>query len=97
MVEIRETGPAPTTIRRDARDQRPWTFTTVSVETRDATLSTGDYAIPAGCTHDPGANTYQPQLAIERKSRQDFLTALAWERERFISEYGGPPSGHIYV
>jgi ERCC4-type nuclease len=86
MVKIRETGPIPTTILRDTREQRPWTFNTLSVETRDVTLSTGDYAVPADCTHDPGADTYQPQFAVERKSGQDFLTALTWERDRFTAE-----------
>ncbi|MFB6227200.1 MAG: ERCC4 domain-containing protein [Halobacteriales archaeon] len=76
----------PGTILRDTREQRPWTFEDYPVETRDATLSTGDYALPAHCTHDPDTDTYHPQYAVERKSGHDFLTALTWERDRFKRE-----------
>ena len=86
MVETREASPIPTTILRDTRERRPWTFEDCPVETRDVTLSTGDYAVPTHCTHDPDTNTYYPQFAVERKSGHDFLTALTWERERFKRE-----------
>ena len=86
MVETRETSPIPTTILRDTRERRPWTFEDCPVEIRDVTLSTGDYAVPTHCTHDPDTNTYYPQFAVERKSGHDFLTALTWERERFKRE-----------
>lgn len=49
------------------------------------TLSTGDYAVPTDCTHDPEADTYHPRFAVERKSGLDFLTSLTWERDRFTS------------
>ena len=83
---MREADPIPTTILRDNREQRPWTFDGCAVETRDVTLSTGDYAVPTHCNHDPEPNTYHPRFAVERKSGHDFLTALTWERDRFISE-----------
>jgi ERCC4-type nuclease len=86
MVETPETTPIPTTILRDTRERRPWTFEEYPVETRDVTLSTGDYTVPAYCTHDQGTDTYHPQFAVERKSGHDFLTALTWERERFKRE-----------
>ncbi len=86
MVETRETTPIPTTALRDTREQRPWSFEGCPVETRDVTLSTGDYAVPAHCTLDLERNTYHPQFAVKRKSRQDFLTVLTWERERFKRE-----------
>lgn len=86
MVETRENSLIPTTILRDTREQRPWEFEEFPVETRDATLSTGDYAVPIHCTHDPKTDTYHPQFAVERKSGHDFLTALTWERERFKRE-----------
>ena len=76
----------PTTVLRDNREQRPWTFDGCTVETRDVTLSTGDYAVPADCTHGPESDTYHPQFAVEHKSGHDFLTALTWERDRFTSE-----------
>lgn len=86
MAKTRQTGSLPTSILRDTREQRPWTFDGFAVETRDVTLSTGDYAAPAHCIHDPEADTYHPRFAVERKSGHDFLTALTWERDRFISE-----------
>lgn len=84
MAETQHTLSA--TVQRDTREQRPWPFDTLSVETRDVTLSTGEYAIPADCTHDPDADTYHPQFAVERKSGHDFLTAITWDGERFTSE-----------
>lgn len=86
MAEMRDADPIPTTVLRDTREQHPWTFDECAVETRDVTLSTGDYAIPADCTHDPEADTYHPQFAVERKSGHDFLTSLTWERDRFTAE-----------
>lgn len=85
MDELQRTS-ASTTILRDTRERNPWTFDDCPVETRDVTLSTGDYAIPADCTHDSTVDTYHPQFAIERKSGHDFLTALTWDRDRFKSE-----------
>jgi ERCC4-type nuclease len=86
MVETRETALVPTTILRDTRERRPWTFEGCPVKTRDVTLSTGDYTVPTHCSHDPERDTYHPQFAVERKSGHDFLTALTWERERFKRE-----------
>lgn len=86
MIEWREMGPIPTTVLRDTREQRPWTFDSLPVETRDVTLSTGDYTAPRYCTHDPELDTYRPHFAIERKSGHDFLTAITWERDRFERE-----------
>ena len=82
----RQASSLPTTVLRDTREKRPWTFEGYPVKTRNVTLSTGDYAIPSHCTHDPELDTYHPQFAVERKSGQDFLTSLTWERERFKSE-----------
>jgi ERCC4-type nuclease len=86
MDEIRHANSLPTTILRDTREQRPWTFDGCAVETHDVTLSTGDYTVPTACTHDPESDTYHPRFAVERKSGQDFLTALTWERDRFSHE-----------
>ncbi|MFQ3293183.1 MAG: ERCC4-type nuclease [Natronomonas sp.] len=86
MNETRHSSAIPTTVLRDAREQRPWTFDGCAVEARDLTLSTGDYAVLTDCTHDPDDDTYHPQLEVERKSGQDFLTALTWDRDRFRSE-----------
>jgi ERCC4-type nuclease len=86
MDETRHDSSIPATVLRDTREQRPWTFDGCGIETRDVTLSTGDYAVPTDCAHDPESDTYQPQFAVERKSGHDFLTALTWERDRFTSE-----------
>jgi ERCC4-type nuclease len=86
MAETRKTSPIPTEILRDTREQRPWEFDSLSVETRDVTLSTGDYALPAHCRHDSDTDTYLPTFAVERKSGPDFLTTLTWERPRFKQE-----------
>jgi ERCC4-type nuclease len=86
MDETPHASSIPATVLRDTREQRPWTFDGCGVETRDVTLSTGDYAVPADCTHDPESDTYHPQFAVERKSGHDFLTTLTWERDRFTSE-----------
>ena len=86
MSETRHASSIPTTVLRDNREQQPWTFDGCAVETRDVTLSTGDYAVPMYCTHDPEADTYHPRFAVERKSGHDFLTALTRERDRFTSE-----------
>ena len=86
MVETRHAGPIPGTILRDTRERRPWTFDGCAVETRDVTLSTGDYAVPAHCTRDPETGTYHPRFAVERKSGHDLLTSLTRDRERFEAE-----------
>ena len=86
MDETRHASSIPTTVLRDNREQRPWTSDGCAVETRDVTLSTGDYAVPIDCTHDSEADTYHPRFTVEHKSGHDFLTALTWDRNRFTSE-----------
>lgn len=84
MAETQATE--PTTVLRDTREQRPWAFDNLPVETRDVTLSTGDYTVPAYCTHDSERDTYHPHFAVERKSGHDFLTSITWDRDRFERE-----------
>jgi ERCC4-type nuclease len=86
MTETRESSAIPTTILRDTRERRPWVFDRYPVRTRDVTLSTGDYAVPRHCVHDPERDTYHPEFAVERKAGHDFLTGLTWERDRFKRE-----------
>jgi len=86
MAETGDGTPIPATILRDTRERNPWAFGSVPVETRDATLATGDYAVPRHCTHDPELDTYRPEFAIERKSGEDFLTSITWHRDRFGAE-----------
>lgn len=86
MDETHHESSIPSVVLRDTREQHPWTFDECAVETRDVTLSTGDYAVPTHCTRDPERDTYYPCFAVERKSGPDFLTALTRDRERFVSE-----------
>jgi hypothetical protein len=86
MTEWREMGPIPTTVLRDTREQRPWTFDTLPVETRDVTLS--QETTPSRDTVPTTRNSTRigPHFAVERKSGHDFLTAITWERDRFERE-----------
>jgi len=71
-------------ILQDTRERQPWEFEKLPVETREATLSTGDYTVP--CLTEREDETHHPRFAIERKTGSDFLNALTWERERFEAE-----------
>lgn len=75
-----------TTILRDTRERRPWTFRPHPVSTRDVTLETGDYTVASCCSQDPETGTYRPRYAVERKTGGDFLTAITHDRERFRAE-----------
>lgn len=77
---------ALTTILVDSREQKPWTFTGYPVTTREVTLRTGDYTLEQFCDHDPDADTYYPQLAVERKSGPDLLQSMTHRREDFKAE-----------
>ena len=84
MAEMRDTDPIPTTVLRDTREQHPWTFDECAAETHDVTLSTGDYAVPADCTHDPESDTAewsQPMAVVVETSWQTLLRnrgCMAW-------------------
>jgi len=86
MTENGGTSLLPRTILRDRREQHPWEFEGIPTETRDVTLSTGDYAVPAHCRYEPELETYHPTFAVERKSAPDFLNSITWERDRFKHE-----------
>jgi len=74
------------TILRDTREKRPWAFRPHPVETRDVTIATGDYTVTDCCARDSETGTYHPRFAIERKTGQDFLSAITWDRERFEAQ-----------
>ncbi|WP_437648320.1 ERCC4 domain-containing protein [Sorangium sp. So ce362] len=63
------------TIIVDTREQRPWTFGDAYRLERVA-LPAGDYSI-AG---------FESVVAIERKSLDDFVHSVTWERGRFLRE-----------
>jgi DNA excision repair protein ERCC-4 len=63
------------TIIIDTREQRPWMFGGAHRVER-AKLPAGDYSI-AG---------FEATVAIERKSLDDFVQSIAWERDRFLRE-----------
>src|SRR6185295_15323074 len=58
----------------DPREQNPWTLS--PLQTRSATLPTGDYSV-AGLEN---------VIAIEHKSLSDLLGCIGGERERFDRE-----------
>ena len=93
MVETRETTPIPATILRDTREQRPWTFENCPVETRDVTLSTGDYAVPIHCSHDPETDTYHPQFAIVESPDTTFSRHSPGSESDSNASYDGQSSG----
>src|SRR5271167_3689962 len=62
----------------DSREQCPLAFR--GVETRDATLKTGDYSCEAA-----GVDM-RDSCAIERKSVDDLLSCIGGQRERFERE-----------
>ncbi len=86
MTKVRETGPILTTILRDTREQRPWTLSSLSVETCDMTLSTGDYTAPTDCTHDPG------QTHISHSSRSNTSPGRTSSPHSRWNETDSPPT-----
>ena len=58
----------------DTREQRPWVFSG-EVETEVCSLPTADYSL-AGFTD---------RVCVERKSLDDLVQSLTWERERFLN------------
>ena len=62
----------------DSREKLPWDLT--PLQTRIATLSTGDYAI-SGLEHPSSGG-----ICVERKSLADLLTVVGRGRERFERE-----------
>jgi ERCC4-type nuclease len=63
-------------IKIDTREQRPFDFSGYGISTEVGTLASGDYSL-AG---------YESQVAIERKSLDDFIRSIIHERERFFAE-----------
>lgn len=60
----------------DSREQRPWTFPDLGIETISAKLESGDYSV-AGL---------ESCVAIERKSIDDFCGTVLRDRARFYRE-----------
>lgn len=93
--------PCPFTILIDTREQAPWSFRGLTanadkdyrplvVDTRTATLPTGDYSI-AG---------YENYITIERKSLSDAFSTFTHERERWERELDRMrkiPSCHVII
>lgn len=59
----------------DTREQRPWSFAD-GVDVVRGTLATGDYSLLG----------HENEVAIERKSLEDFVGCVTRERERFERE-----------
>lgn len=74
------------TIAVDTREKKPYPFHRfANVSTEDVRLKTGDYCI-YGDWEATDTEAVQPNFAVERKSKQDFLQSITWQRERFEKE-----------
>lgn len=75
------------TVLRDTREQDGYGyyFDDYPVEVKEVTLTTGDYAV-----QEPGYygknETYYPPFAVERKSKDDLVSSISADRERFEDE-----------
>lgn len=74
------------TILEDNRERKGWSFDNYPVDVEEATLNTGDYTVAELCDYDPEKDTYYPNYAIERKSGEDFIESIKWNRDRFKRE-----------
>lgn len=73
------------TIIIDSREQKPYTFDDYNVETKEATMKTGDYAVQQPGYYNQNG-TYAAPFAVERKGKSDFLNSITHERDRFERE-----------
>lgn len=60
----------------DTREQRPYDFAGLPVETGAAALRAGDYSLPG----------YEGRVAVERKELSDLIGCLTYGRPRFTRE-----------
>lgn len=60
----------------DTREQRPWTFESLNVDTTRAKLDTGDYSVMG----------LEKRVCIERKSLDDWIGTVMRSRARFYQE-----------
>lgn len=67
---------APLQIVCDTREQKPWTFQGYNAVVTRAGLRSGDYSV-AGHEHE---------IALERKSMDDFVQSLSHSRAKFEAE-----------
>lgn len=73
------------TVYVDSREQLPYKFNRYPVDTEERRLETGDYCV-AGDGIELGDDGFNPNYAVERKTAQDFLKSITWERDRFEDE-----------
>jgi ERCC4-type nuclease len=73
------------TILIDNREQKPYSFEEYPVETEEVTLETSDYVLK-GDGFWNNNDTFIPYFGTERKSQDDFLNSITWERDRFRKE-----------
>lgn len=64
------------TVVADTREQKPYEFSGIHDDVITDTLNTGDYAIQG----------LEDKFAVERKTLDDFLKSITWERDRFENE-----------
>lgn len=72
-------------IYQDSREKKPWSFSRYPCTVEETTLTTGDYAIVGDGTYTQSGE-FRPAFAVERKSENDFLNSITWERGRFEDE-----------
>jgi ERCC4-type nuclease len=70
MADLNGSGPI---VVIDSREKRPWRF---QLSTEVSKLNCGDYALKG----------YENDIAVERKSLDDLVMCLSWERQRFEAE-----------
>lgn len=77
------------TVLRDTREQEGYGyyFDDYPVEVKEVTLTTGDYAV-----QEPGYygknGTYHTPFAVERKAKDDLISSITSDRDRFEREIG---------
>lgn len=69
-------APAPVTVVIDTREQTPWRFADDELVTVSRCLAAGDYSVDG----------LETQIALERKSLDDFVQTVIHARERFERE-----------
>lgn len=74
------------TIYRDTREKRPYLFKGYPVDTEDIHMETADYAVKGDGEQTDGP--FIPNFAVERKSKDDFLSSITHNRDRFERELG---------
>lgn len=66
----------PLNIISDSREKKPYEFADFDHEVTVEALETGDYTVEG----------FEDAFAVERKTLDDFLSSITWDRDRFKRE-----------